>query len=26
VLGPVTARVLAKDVALMNKPATQDRG
>jgi thiol-disulfide isomerase/thioredoxin len=26
VLGPVTARVLARDVALMNKPAKQDRG
>jgi cytochrome c biogenesis protein CcmG, thiol:disulfide interchange protein DsbE len=26
VLGAVTARVLATDVALMNKPATQDRG
>jgi cytochrome c biogenesis protein CcmG, thiol:disulfide interchange protein DsbE len=26
VLGPLTARVLAKDVALMNKRTTQDRG
>jgi cytochrome c biogenesis protein CcmG, thiol:disulfide interchange protein DsbE len=26
VLGPVTARVLAKDVALMNRPTKQDRG
>jgi cytochrome c biogenesis protein CcmG, thiol:disulfide interchange protein DsbE len=26
VLGPVTARILVRDVALMNKPATQDRG
>lgn len=26
VLGPVTARVLAKDVALMNTPTTRDRG
>jgi len=26
VLGPVTARVLARDVALMDRPTTQDRG